>query len=129
MRQFGMFLVYLVPFSFFFAVVLRSLHAQLTLTGDSALKQYSSSVAALGGGFVVLLLVQYARLFIDGQLFTFFMNDPLRTIIAINFVPLMGIVGVVSTFLYRRTGSALPGALLCAGVVTWYVVVGQATQA
>jgi hypothetical protein len=129
MRQFGMFLVYLVPFSFFFTVVLRSLHAQLTLNGDSAVKQYITSVVALGGGFVVLLLVQYVRLFTDGQLFAFFMNDPLRTIIAINFVPLMGIVGVVSTFLYRRTASALPGALLCAGVVTWYVVVGQATQA
>jgi pimeloyl-ACP methyl ester carboxylesterase len=129
MRQFGMFLVYLVPFSFFFTVVLRSLHAQLTLNGDSALKQYITSVVALGGGFVVLLLVQYVRLFTDGQLFALFMNDPLRTIIAINFVPLMAIVGVVSTFVYRRTASALPGALLCAGVVTWYVVVGQATQA
>jgi hypothetical protein len=77
----------------------------------------------------VLLLAQYARLFTDGQLFAVFMNDPLRTIIAINFVPLMAIVGVVSTFVYRRTASALPGALLSAGLVTWYVVVGQATQA
>jgi pimeloyl-ACP methyl ester carboxylesterase len=128
MRQFGMFLVYLVPFSFFFTVVLRNLHAQLTVTSDSALKQYLTSVVALEGGFVVLLLVQYVRLFTDGQLFGFFMNDPLRTIVAINFIPLMAIVGVVSTFVYRRTASALPGALLCAGVVTWYVVVGQATQ-
>ena len=129
MRQFGMFLIYLVPFSFFFLVVLRSLHAQLTIKGHHYLKQYLASVVALGGGFVVLLLAQYARLFTDGQLFAVFMNDPLRTIIAINFVPLMAIVGVVSTFVYRRTASALPGALLSAGVVTWYVVVGQATQA
>ena len=128
MRQFGAFLAYLIPFSLFFIVVLRSLHARLTLRDDSALRQYVTSVVALGGGFVVLLLAQYGRLFTDGQLTEFFMNDPLRTVIAINFVPLMAIVGVVSTFVFRRTATHVPGALLCAGVVAWYVVVGQAAQ-
>ena len=50
-------------------------------------------------------------------------------IIAINLVPLMSVVAVISTFAYRRTGRVLPGALLCAILVTWYLVVGQATQA
>jgi hypothetical protein len=36
---------------------------------------------------------------------------------------------VVSTFTFRRTGSSLPGALICGAVVTWYVVAGTATQA
>lgn len=50
-------------------------------------------------------------------------------IIAINFLPLRSIAAVVSTFAYRRTGNALPGALLCGMLVTWYVVANQATQA
>jgi hypothetical protein len=35
---------------------------------------------------------------------------------------------IVSTFAWRRTGSALPGALICGLVVTWYMVAGTATQ-
>lgn len=66
------------------------------------LKQYLTSVVALGGGFAVLLLAQY------GRLIEFFMNDTLRTVIAINCVSLMATVGIV---------------------LASYVVVGQATQA
>ena len=51
------------------------------------------------------------------------------TIIAINFVPLMAIVAVIATFTWRRTGSHIPGAALSAMLISWYVVVGQATQA
>jgi hypothetical protein len=53
----------------------------------------------------------------------------LRTIVAINFVPLMCVVALVSTFAWRRTGNHLTGALVCALLVAWYIVVGQATQA
>jgi hypothetical protein len=49
-------------------------------------------------------------------------------IISINLVPLMVFVAVVSTFAYRRTGHYLPGAFVCALFVTWFMVVGQATQ-
>lgn len=35
----------------------------------------------------------------------------LRVIIAINFLPLLSIAVVVSTFPFRRTGGALPGVL------------------
>jgi hypothetical protein len=54
---------------------------------------------------------------------------PLNTIVAIQFVPLMAIVAVIATFTWRRTGSSLPGALICSLLVTWYVVAGTATQA
>jgi hypothetical protein len=56
------------------------------------------------------------------------MFDPLRLIISINLVPLMAFVAVLSTFAYRRTGHYLPGAFLCALFVSWFMVVGQATQ-
>jgi hypothetical protein len=41
----------------------------------------------------------------------------------------MSVVAVISTFACRRTGRVVPGALLCGLLVTWYLVVGQATQA
>jgi hypothetical protein len=53
----------------------------------------------------------------------------LNTIVAIQFVPLLAMVAIISTFTWRRTGSSLPGALICGLFVTWYIVAGQATQA
>jgi chorismate mutase len=35
---------------------------------------------------------------------------------------------IIATFTWRRTGSAVPGALICGLLVTWYVVAGTATQ-
>ena len=54
---------------------------------------------------------------------------PLSTIVAIQFVPLLAIVAIIATFTWRRTGTSLPGALICGLFVTWYVVAGTATQA
>jgi hypothetical protein len=48
--------------------------------------------------------------------------------VAIQFVPLLAIVAIIATFTWRRTGSAVPGALICGLLVTWYVVAGTATQ-
>ncbi len=127
--QLGTFLAYLVPFAVFFLVVLRALHANLAVASHSPVRQYAVNLAALCGGFVVFLAVQYGLLFGAGHMSNFFMNDALRTIIAINFVPLMAIVAVLATFTWRRTGSHVVGAVLCAMLIAWYVVVGQATQA
>ena len=55
--------------------------------------------------------------------------DPLSTVVAIQFLPLMAIVAMISTFTWRRTGSYVPGAMICGLFVTWYVVAGTATQA
>jgi len=54
---------------------------------------------------------------------------PLSTIVAIEVVPLLAIATVIATFTWRRTGSSLPGALICGIFVTWYMVAGTATQA
>ena len=45
-----------------------------------------------------------------------------------QFLPLMAIVAVISVFTWRRTNSYVPGALICALFVTWYLVAGTATQ-
>jgi pimeloyl-ACP methyl ester carboxylesterase len=126
--QFGTFLAYLVPFAVFFLVVLRALHANLAVSNDSPARQYLVNLVSLVGGFIVFLALQYGLLFGAGHTTSFFMNDALRVIIAINFVPLMAIVAILATFTWRRTGSHVSGAVLCAALIAWYVVVGQATQ-
>lgn len=119
-------LVYLVPFTLFFVLALRGLHTGLTVTGDSRAKQYLSNIGALALGFLVFLAVQYGWLLVNGHLLS--LNEPLNTVVAIQFLPLMAIIAFLSTFTYRRTGSYLPGALINSLFVTWYIVAGQATQ-
>ena len=119
-------LIYVLPLTAFFVVALRALHGRLSVAGDSAWKQYGSAILAMAFGFWLLLKVIYGVFFLTGQLPTAF--DPLSTVVAIQFLPLMIMVAVISTFTWRRTGSSVPGALICGLVVTWYVVAGTATQ-
>lgn len=126
--QWAAFLAYLIPFTVFFVVTLRALHGAITRATASPANQYLINVATLAAGFAVFLVIQYGLLFTTGSMQMFFANDVLRTIIAVQFVPIMGIVAVIATFTYRRTNSYLPGAFICALFVTWYVVAGQATH-
>lgn len=121
----GYALAYLPLWTVFFVVALRALHANLAVTGDGRLAQYASGVLAMCLGFAVLLAIQYGALFATGRLS---MAEPLNTIIAIQFVPLLAVVGLIAVFTWRRTGSYLPGALMSALFVTWYVAAGTATH-
>ena len=49
-------------------------------------------------------------------------------LVAIQFLPLMSFVAALAVLGWKRTGSAVPGALLAALLVTWYVVAGTATH-
>ena len=118
-------LVYLAPLTLFFLISLKGL-AALTVTGDSARARYGWALAAMSGGFVAMLAVIYGLLFATGRLVTGF--DPLSTVIAIQFVPLLAVVAIIATFTWRRTDSHVPGALICGLLVTWYVVAGTATH-
>ncbi|MEX0739507.1 MAG: alpha/beta fold hydrolase [Pseudohongiella sp.] len=124
--QLQIMLVYLVPFAVFFVLALRALHSGLSVASDRPLAQYSSNALALMGGFLVFLIAQYSSLFIRGVLIT--PGEPLNTIVMIQFVPMLLIVAIVSTYTYRRTASYLPGAFINALFVSWYIVAGQATQ-
>lgn len=124
--QFKIALVYLVPFTLFFVLALRGLHTGLSVTGDSRARQYLANIGALALGFLVFLAFQYGWLLFVGRLFS--LEEPLNTVIAIQFLPLMAIIAFLSTYTYRRTGSYLPGAFINALFVTWYIVAGQATQ-
>ena len=55
-------------------------------------------------------------------------SQPLLTIIAFQFVPLMIVIASISTWCFYQTGSVYPGGFLNGLLITWYVVAGQATQ-
>jgi pimeloyl-ACP methyl ester carboxylesterase len=122
------FLAYLLPFTVFFVLTSRAAYANPLLRGGSALSQYLLSGVALAGGFLVFVIVEYGLLFSTDHLATWFPFDALRVILSIQFVPLLAIVALVTTFTFRRTQSELPGAFISALFVTWYIVAGQATQ-
>jgi pimeloyl-ACP methyl ester carboxylesterase len=131
-KQFLIFLIYLVPFTAFFVIALHVLHRNFSTMGAGRGALYLTNILALTLGFIVLLVLQYGTLWISGKLFNPLPDPgfvPLSTIVAIQFVPLLAICAIIATFTWRRTGSSLPGALICGVFVTWYIVAGTATQA
>jgi hypothetical protein len=130
-KQSLIFLIYLVPFTAFFVIALHLLHRNFSTLAAGRAGLYLTNILALTLGFIVLLGLQYGTLFLSGKLFNPLPDPgfvPLSTIVAIQFVPLLAIAAIVATFTWRRTGSSLPGALICGLFVTWYVVAGTATQ-
>ena len=119
-------LSYFLPFLFFFLVLGLVLHGQLRGRDGSLAGAMVRNMLLTGLGFVVLLLVQYLPLLGGGTLAN--AAEPLLTIVAIQFLVLLPLVGLVSTYLFRRTGSIYAGALVNAGLVTWIVVASQATH-
>jgi hypothetical protein len=122
------FLAYVVPFTAFFYVSQRALHETLSLRHAGAERQHATGLVATAGGFAVMLAVLYGWLFATGHLPTAFGVDVLFTVIAIQFVPVLAVTGLVAVFTWRRTNGALTGALMCGLLVTWYIVAGQATH-
>ena len=131
-KQLLIFLIYLVPFTAFFVIALHVLHRNFSTMAAPRGALYLTNILALTLGFIVLVGGQYAILWLTGKLLNPLSDPdfvPLSTIVAIQFVPLLAICAVIATFTWRRTGSSLPGALICGLFVTWYVVAGTATQA
>jgi pimeloyl-ACP methyl ester carboxylesterase len=131
-KQLLIFLIYLIPFTAFFVIALHLLHRNFSTLSAPRAALYLTNILALTLGLIVLLALQYGTLWLSGKLFNPLPDPgfvPLSTIIAIQFVPVFAICAIIATFTWRRTGSSLPGALICGLVVTWYVVAGTATQA
>ena len=131
-KQFLIFLIYLLPITAFFVIALHVLHRNFSTVGASRGTLYLTNILAMTLGFIVLVGAQYLTLWLSGGLFNPIPDPgfvPLSTIVAIQFVPLLAIVAIIATFTWRRTGSSLPGALICGLFVTWYIVAGTATQA
>jgi pimeloyl-ACP methyl ester carboxylesterase len=117
---------YFVVWSVYFLIANRAMSANLGVKGEGFIFQHGAWKLAACLGFLVLLLVQYGALFQTGLLFT--PSEPLNTIIAIQFVPLLATFGAIAAFTYRRTNSYIPGALICALLLSWYVTAGTATH-
>jgi pimeloyl-ACP methyl ester carboxylesterase len=132
-KQALMALIYVWPVMAFFVIALHVMHRNFSTLGASRAAVYFTNIVALAAGFVLLLGIQYGALWLGGALIdpapATILSVPLNTIVAIQFVPVMAIVAVIATFTWRRTGSSLPGALICGLWVTWYLVAGTATQA
>ncbi len=120
-RQLLIFLIYLVPFTAFLVIALHVLHRNFSTTGAGRGALYLTNILALTLGFIALLGLQYGTLWLTGMLFNP-LPDP-------SFVPLLAITAIIATFTWRRTGSSLPGALICGIFVTWYVAAATAPQA
>jgi dienelactone hydrolase len=117
---------YFVLWAVFFLVAIRALTSNLAVKGEGFLVQLGTWKVAMSLGFIVLLVWEYATLFSTGLLGT--PKEPLNTIVAIQFVPLLATVGALAAFTYRRTNAYVPGALICALLLAWYVTGGTATH-
>jgi pimeloyl-ACP methyl ester carboxylesterase len=132
MTQWMIMLIYLVPFTLFFVVALHAQHRNFSRGGASAPGHYATMILSLSLGFIILIGGQYLALWLGGKLINPVPSSPvvpLSTIIGIQFIPLLAVIAVISTFTWRRSGTSLPGALICGLFVTWYIVAGTATQA
>ncbi|HEX3887435.1 MAG TPA: alpha/beta fold hydrolase [Phenylobacterium sp.] len=117
---------YFVLWAIYFLIAIRALAANLAVKGEGFIMQVGAWKIAMMLGFLVLLIVEYATLFRTGFLFT--RDEPLNTIVAIQFVPLLAVIGALAAVTYRRTNSYVPGALICALLLSWYVTAGTATH-
>jgi pimeloyl-ACP methyl ester carboxylesterase len=128
--HFRIFLAYLIPFAFFFIVLGMALHGQMRMVDrgerPSLGKALLVNVLLLITGIVLLLLYQYVPLLAGGTLSN--PAEPLLTIVAYQFIPLLALVALVSTYFFYKTGRIYTGALLNALLVTAYIVAGQATH-
>lgn len=117
-------LSYALPFLGFFLVLATVLHGQLRREGMGMAREMGMNVALLVVGFAALLLFQYAPLLLGGTLA--FPAEPLWTIIAFQFLPIMTVVALVNTFFFRLTGRVYVGSFASGLLVTWIVVASQA---
>lgn len=123
--QFRIFLNYLLPFTLFFVMVGVVLNGQLRGSGDAPLSGRVVWRNALVAGIALLLVVQYVPLFCGALLP---LGEPLLTIVAHQFVVVLPLIALVSTYFFGRTGLVYPGAFISALFVTWLIVASQATQ-
>lgn len=124
--QIKMFIIYLPLFAVFFLALSAAAHLpdQRLL---SPAREAARNAFLLSVGFVILLLAQYLPLFLGGTLL--FSSQPLLTIVALQFVPLLALIAVISTWCFHRTNNIYTGTFVNSLLVTWYMVAGTATQA
>ena len=115
--------MYLMPMTLFFVVLGTSLHQ--FVVGVGMRRACIRCVLILTNGFLALLALQYIPLLVGIPLP---LGEPLLTVLAIQFVVLLTVAGIIAAIFQRATGSVYLGAFINALLITWSVVAGQATQ-
>ncbi|MAJ07631.1 alpha/beta fold hydrolase [Ponticaulis sp.] len=119
------FAAYLLPFFMFF--YLSNAAATNLFKGyKSFLTQFSVAWLLSAAGITVLMAGVYGYLFTNGKLPAF--ADPLFSIVGMQFVPVLTFTALITVASWRSARAVLPGALLSALIITWYIVAGQATH-
>lgn len=125
--QFCIFLGYFIPFTVFFVLLGLPLHGQLRGNDNTRFAVVMLRNAVLMGlGIAVLLLYQYAPLFAGNTLAI--PAQALLTIVALQFVVLLPIAGLISTYCFHLTGHVYLGGFVNGLFLTWLIVAGQATH-
>ncbi|MCT2534814.1 alpha/beta fold hydrolase [Aquibacillus koreensis] len=125
--HFYLFLTYLLPFLIFFIVNGLVLHGQLRMKESGTetktfLKWFGANFLINALGIIVLLVIQYSVMYFNGALLW---DKALITVIAFQFVFINILAALVSTYLFRKTGTIWAGAFVNAFLITWYIVAGQ----
>ncbi len=129
--QLRIYLAYVLFFILYSVVVGLALHGELRggPAGDKPVSLARAMWVNLGlmiGGVVLLLLFQYVPLFLNDVLGN--TSESLLGIVAIQFLAVLGIVGLISTYFYYKTGRIWTGAVINGLLITLIVVAGTATQ-
>ena len=126
------FLYYVLFFAFFFLVSSMVLHGQMRQTDaeGNPVTFRRAALVNLGlmiGGFIVLILFQYIPLLTGSQMpLHATEQSQLLTIVAWQFLGLLAIVALVTTYFFRKTGHIYVGAFINAMLITWIIVASQA---
>jgi dienelactone hydrolase len=119
-------LAYAPVFFLYYLVASLALNGQLKLANKGPATRYWFAIGTASAGFLVFLLLEYIPLFAGGTLLS--AAQPLNTIIAIQFLPLMIVTSLFSTWFFEKTGRIYAGALINALFISWYIAAGQATH-
>lgn len=130
--DFVTFLSYLAPFTFYFLAFGILFHGEFRSSGSSETSlplQMIKNFFIITIPFAILLLAEYIPRLMGGTLLTGAgSTNALWTIIAFQFIPILGTAALVSTFLFRKTGRIYPGAFVNGTLITWLIVASQATH-
>ena len=108
-RHFGFFLVYLPFFTVFFLLSLKGFCASLPVKGEGERPALVFGGLAMALGFAIMLAAQYVAMATTGLLLT--PGEPLNTIIAFQFVPLLFVIGVICRLHLSADGRLRAGRL------------------
>jgi len=130
--HFGITLGYIIPFLFYFIILGIVLHGQMRPGKPGAPlgmgKETIINIILLIVGYFIFEAYHYIPLFAGGTLGFTSRSAALFGIVMFQYIPIFAIVGWVSTYFYRKTGHIYVGAFVCAMLITWIIVAGQAVH-